>query len=83
MSSHILIGPADEKIKTMLSQSDPIEAIRSIQQDYGLDLAGMEASYPLLDLCGYSRLDIHMAVLNQLNHAVITKINSPSFQLEK
>ncbi|KAI8344275.1 cofactor of BRCA1-domain-containing protein [Chlamydoabsidia padenii] len=82
MAPQTLIGPADEKIKTLLSQSDPIEAIRSIQQDYGLDLAGMEASYPLLDLCGYSRFDIHLAVLNQLNHAVITKIKSPSFQLE-
>ncbi|ORZ25245.1 cofactor of BRCA1-domain-containing protein [Absidia repens] len=82
MSRQILIGPAEEKIKEFLSQSDPIEAIRSIQQDYGLDLDGIDASYPLLDLCGYSRLEIHLAVLEQLNKAVIDKINSPSFQLE-
>ncbi|KAI8090045.1 uncharacterized protein BX664DRAFT_240731, partial [Halteromyces radiatus] len=82
MSRQVLIGPADDKIKEILSQQDPIDAIRSIQQQYGLDLNGIDATYPLLDLCGYSRLEIHLAILDQLNKAVITKINSSSFQLE-
>ncbi|KAI9308217.1 cofactor of BRCA1-domain-containing protein [Cunninghamella echinulata] len=82
MTKENLIGPADEKIKSLLSQYDPIDAIRSIQQDYGLDLDGIDASYPLLDLCGYSRLEIHLACLDALNNSIIEKINKDSFQLE-
>jgi hypothetical protein len=79
-----LIGPAVEQIQLLLSQSgEPLEAIRAIQKDYGLDLAGIEDMYPLLDLCGYSRLEIHRACLDALNKATVAHIESPSFQLEK
>lgn len=79
-----LIGPAEEEIRTLLSQSgDPLEAIRAIQKDYGLDLAGIDDMYPLLDLCGYSRLEIHGACLDALNKATVHHIEQPTFQLEK
>ncbi|KAI8370436.1 uncharacterized protein BYT42DRAFT_502423 [Radiomyces spectabilis] len=79
----ILIGPADEEIKGLLSQSgDPLEAIRGIQRDYGLDLPGIEAIYPLLDLCGYSRREIHAKCLAILHNAVVARIRDPSFALE-
>lgn len=79
-----LIGPAEDQIRTLLSQSgDPLEAIRAIQKDYGLDLSGIENMYPLLELCGYSRLEIHRACLDALNKAAVEKIESNSFQLEK
>lgn len=79
-----LIGPAEEKIRTLLSQSgDPLEAIRAIQKDYGLDLVGIDNMYPLLDLCGYSRLEIHRACLDALNKATVHHIEQPSFKLEE
>lgn len=79
-----LIGPAEDQIRALLSQSgDPLGAIRAIQHDYGLDLKGIENMYPLLELCGYSRLEIHGACLNALNKAAVEKIESSSFQLEK
>ncbi|KAI8097883.1 uncharacterized protein B0P05DRAFT_461483 [Gilbertella persicaria] len=78
-----LIGPVEEEIRTLLSQSgDPLEAIRAIQRDYGLDLVGIDDMYPLLDLCGCSRLEIHSACLNALNKAIVEHIEKPSFQLE-
>ncbi|KAK4511142.1 uncharacterized protein ATC70_012354 [Mucor velutinosus] len=78
-----LIGPAEEEIRTLLSQSgDPLEAIRAIQKDYGLDLAGIDDMYPLLDLCGYSRLEIHGTCLDALNKATVHHIEQPTFQLE-
>lgn len=86
MTGHkkLLIGPAEEDIRTLLSQSgDPLEAIRSIQRDYGLDLPGIENMYPLLDLCGYSRLEIHTACLDALNKATVALIEQRSFQLEQ
>ena len=80
----LLIGPAEEQIRTLLSQSgDPLEAIRAIQRNYGLDLAGINDMYPLLDLCGYSRLEIHTACLNALNEATVAHIQDPSFQQEQ
>ncbi|KAI7900306.1 cofactor of BRCA1-domain-containing protein [Cokeromyces recurvatus] len=78
-----LIGPAEEEIRTLLSQSgDPLEAIKAIQKDYGLDLPDIENIYPLLELCGYSRLEIHKACLDALNKAVVEQIEKPTFQLE-
>ncbi|KAI9472246.1 MAG: cofactor of BRCA1-domain-containing protein [Benjaminiella poitrasii] len=78
-----LIGPAEEEIRTLLSQSgDPLEAIKAIQKDYGLDLPGIDNMYPLLELCGYSRLEIHKACLDALNKAVVEHIEKPTFQLE-
>lgn len=80
----LLIGPAEEQIRTLLSQSgDPLEAIRAIQKNYGLDLEGIEDMYPLLDLCGYSRLEIHTACLDALNKATVAHVQDPSFQLEQ
>ncbi|KAG2195363.1 hypothetical protein INT47_004471 [Mucor saturninus] len=86
MTEHkkLLIGPADEEIRTLLSRSgDPLEAIRSIQRDYGLDLPGIDDMYPLLDLCGYSRLEIHTACLDALNKATVSLIQKRTFQLEQ
>ncbi|KAI8365513.1 cofactor of BRCA1-domain-containing protein [Blakeslea trispora] len=78
-----LIGPAEEEIRTLLSQSgDPLEAIRVIQKDYGLDLPGIDDMYPLLDLCNCSRLDVHNACLSALNKAIVNHIEQPDFQLE-
>lgn len=80
----LLIGPAEEQIRVLLSQSgDPLEAIRAIQRDYGLDLAGIDDMYPLLDICGYSRLEIHTACLDALNKATVAHVQQPSFQLEQ
>ncbi|GAA5806260.1 cofactor of BRCA1-domain-containing protein [Helicostylum pulchrum] len=79
----LLIGPAEEQIRVLLSQSgDPLEAIRAIQRDYGLDLPGIEDMYPLLDICGYSRLEIHTACLDALNKATVAHVQLPSFLLE-
>lgn len=83
-TKELLIGPAEEQIRTLLSQSgDPLEAIRSIQKNYGLDLPGIEDMYPLLDLCGYSRLEIHTGCLDALNKATVAHIQDPAFQLEQ
>jgi hypothetical protein len=80
----LLIGPAEEQIRTLLSQSgDPLEAIHAIQRDYGLDLPGIENMYPLLDLCGYSRLEIHTACLDALNKAAVDHIQQPSFKIDQ
>ncbi|ORX55586.1 hypothetical protein DM01DRAFT_1334977, partial [Hesseltinella vesiculosa] len=78
----ILIGPADEKIKQLLSQADPLEVIKTIQRDYGLAIPSIDATFAMMDLCGYSRYEIHLACLDALNNAVIEKIKSPAFQLE-
>ncbi|KAF7728910.1 Cofactor of BRCA1 [Apophysomyces ossiformis] len=83
MSKKILVGPATEQVKDLLSQSgEPLEALRKIRDDYGLDLPQIQAILPLLDLCGYTRLDIHLACLNALNDAIIARINEPDFKLE-
>lgn len=83
-SKKSLIGPAGDQIRTLLSAaSDPLEAIRTIQKDYGLDLAGIDDMYPLLDLCGYSRLEIHTACLDALNKATVAHIQEPSFGIEQ
>lgn len=83
-SKQILLGPATEEIKALLSQSgDPLDALRKIQTDYGLDLPQIEAIFPLLDLCGYTRLDIHLTCLAALNNAIITRIKDPEFKLEQ
>ncbi|KAL0076970.1 hypothetical protein J3Q64DRAFT_1647090 [Phycomyces blakesleeanus] len=82
MSKTNLIGPAEETIKAHLSQSgDPLEAIRTIQRIYGLDLPGIEAMYPLLDLAGYSRHEVHLYCLDALNKAILARIESPDFTL--
>lgn len=84
MSKKILIGPAEEDIRALLSQSrEPSEVIKTIQKEYGLDLLGIEHMYPLLDFCGYSRLDIHKACLDALNIETVKYIESSSFQLEQ
>ncbi|KAI7861575.1 cofactor of BRCA1-domain-containing protein [Spinellus fusiger] len=83
MSKTYLIGPAEETIKAHLSQSgDPLEAIRTIQKIYGLDLPGIEALYPLLDLAGYSRQEVHRHCLDALNKAIMERIENPEFTLE-
>ncbi|KAI9027163.1 cofactor of BRCA1-domain-containing protein [Phycomyces nitens] len=82
MSKTNLIGPAEETIKAHLSQSgDPLEAIRTIQRIYGLNLPGIEAMYPLLDLAGYSRHEVHLYCLDALNKAILARIDSPDFTL--
>ncbi|ORE04595.1 hypothetical protein BCV72DRAFT_12606 [Rhizopus microsporus var. microsporus] len=83
INKKILIGPAEEEIRTKLSQSrEPLEVIKAFQKEYGLDLPGIEHMYPLLDLCGYSRYEIHKACLEALNKETVRYIESPSFQLE-
>jgi hypothetical protein len=83
-SKKLLIGPAEDQIRNLLSHSgDPVEAIRAIQRDYGLDLPGIENMYPLLDLCGYSRLEIHTACLDALNKATVAHIQEPTFGIEQ
>ncbi|KAG0172363.1 Cofactor of BRCA1 [Apophysomyces sp. BC1034] len=82
-SKNILVGPANEQIKELLSQSgDPLEALLKIQQDYGLNVPQIQAIFPLLDLCGYTRLDIHLACLEALNNAIISRIKESDFKLE-
>ncbi|KAI8986002.1 cofactor of BRCA1-domain-containing protein [Pilobolus umbonatus] len=82
-TKRILIGPAGEEIRTLLSNSgNPVKAIENIQNTFGLNLPGIEDMYPLLDLCGYSRFDIHKVCLDALNTETVKYIESPSFQLE-
>jgi hypothetical protein len=84
IDKEILIGPAEEQIKTLLFESgEPQEAIAKLQNTYGLALAGIDDMYPLLDQCNYSRLQIHKACLDALNQAVVKRIEEPSFGLNE
>ncbi|KAI9323386.1 cofactor of BRCA1-domain-containing protein [Dichotomocladium elegans] len=81
--SKILLGPATETIYQQLTGEGDLEkAINDIQKIYGLDIVpSMDSIYPLLDLSGCSRLEIHWACLHALNTAAVEKIKTPEFLL--
>ncbi|CAO3681190.1 unnamed protein product [Rhizopus stolonifer] len=67
----------------MLCQSsDPSEVIKTIQNEYGLDLVGIENVYPFLDFLGCSRFETHETCLGALNSEVVKRIEILHFNLK-
>ena len=83
--SELLGTAAADQIRDRFTQSsNPEEAIRDIQRDYGLDiLPGMDAIYMLLDLSGCKRAELHSACLDALNQAAVARIQSPEFGVQE
>ncbi|KAI9263158.1 cofactor of BRCA1-domain-containing protein [Phascolomyces articulosus] len=77
-------GAADQIRDRFTQSSNPEEAIREIQRDYGLNiLPGMDAIYKLLDLSDCKRAEVHSACLDALNQAAVARIESPEFGEEE
>ncbi|CDH53519.1 negative elongation factor b [Lichtheimia corymbifera JMRC:FSU:9682] len=77
------LEPSPDTLQQRIAESPNLEqAINDIQRDYSLSiLPGMEAIYPLLDISGCTRLQIHTACLQAINNAAVTRILSPDFGL--
>lgn len=77
------LEPSPDTLQQCIAESPNLEqAINDIQRDYSLSiLPGMEAIYPLLDISGCTRLQIHTACLQAINNAAVTRILSPDFGL--
>ncbi|OXA60005.1 negative elongation factor B [Folsomia candida] len=55
--------------------SDPLKAIEEFQSENEILLPSLRPMLPLLDLHGTSRLDFHVAVMEELRDTLIKKIN--------
>lgn len=79
-----LIGPAPDYISERLTQSsDPAQTIRELQQQFALRVVpDLDIIYPLWDLTGRSRAELHTACLKTLCDAVVEHIKSSAFELD-
>ncbi|KAJ1733386.1 hypothetical protein LPJ61_001585 [Coemansia biformis] len=60
----LLVGLAGkERIKRMMSQGNPAQAIADFGAENGLDMPAADAIYALLDSLGHSRREVHSAAL--------------------
>ncbi|KAG0042611.1 Cofactor of BRCA1 [Gryganskiella cystojenkinii] len=77
MDQQALLGArSSDKIRDMLVKQNPIQAIRQIQDNRGLNYNDIDSIYPLLDHHGKSRYKVHSACMEALKAKLLQKLET-------
>ncbi|RIB16713.1 cofactor of BRCA1-domain-containing protein [Gigaspora rosea] len=81
---HYMLGNAGaRRLGLLLGQTDPVTGITEIQQRYQVKVENIENVYPLLELSGTSRFNIHVGILEALRNKFIQAIETENWDHEK
>ncbi|CAG8582990.1 9401_t:CDS:2 [Racocetra fulgida] len=80
---YMLGNAGARRLGLLLGQSDPVTGITEIQQRYQVKVENIENVYPLLELSGMSRFNIHVGILEALRNKFIQAIETEHWDHDK